>query len=182
MEKTIEHFFNERNEGIFVGSLTKEEKKWLNGRTFYPCYYYHMLTTTLDFNYCYQSNEYSTSNALLPSKVDIHKIQLKYSFPSNLADSFSIISKYSLISLLIKGRNTYNVTSKNSFLKNYLKGDSFIKEIYSMFIDPEFDPIISGNLNMEKYEIDIQFNLIRFKPEIFYLIEKFILDFEQQYG
>ena len=180
MEDKIERYFKEIK-GIYSGVLKKKERKWFNGGAFYPLYNYSIRNEKLFFDYSFQSNEYSFSNALLSSKVDIHKIQMSYSFLSQLSEEFTISAGYNLITLLLKGYNGYKVMSNDLLLKNYLSKDQFVSNIFTDFLDPEFSPIIIGSKHDNKYVIQIHFNLVRFNSDIFSLIDKFIINFENKY-
>lgn len=81
----------------------------------------------------------------------------------------------------MKGYNGYKVMSNDLLLKNYLSKDQFVSNIFTDFLDPEFSPIIIGSKHDNKYVIQIHFNLVRFNSDIFSLIDKFIINFENKY-
>lgn len=179
MEDKIENYFIEAK-SIYSGIVQKNVGKWFNGKTYYPLYNYSIRSEKLLLEYSFQSNEYSSSNTLFSSKIDIHKIQMSYTFLSQLDGSFTISARYNLLTLLFKGNNGYKVVSNNTRLKSYLNKDQFIDKIFSTFLGPEFSPIIIGKSKNNKYTIQIHFNLVRFNSEIFSLIDKFIINFESK--
>lgn len=175
----IEKYLSE-NTAIYTNTFQQKESRWFNGRSYYPSYKYKVSTERFRLVYDYLSNEFSYSSALIPSKTDFHIVRIRYELPLEFAANFKITSQSFLWKWFNKKK--FKVKTTDETLEKYLQKNELLNQLYTTYFDPEFSPIIRGENKTENYVVSFRFSLIRFNPEIFELISKFLYSFEQEFS
>lgn len=173
MIEIIEEYFD-LNEHLFKGKLTITEDKWFNGSSFYPLYEINIESPTLLLTYVFRVNEFQNANALLPSKVDNHEVKILYKAQGCKLNDFEVEETYSLIKLLLKGKNSYKVKSIDNVTKKNLISNESLRRLFETYYDSEFAPIIRGIKIGDELNIEMRFSTIRFHPLLFDDISLFL--------